>query len=107
MALQIVRKPPIGKSSSERLKVTLSGNHTLEDKLAMSMEVIHRLRNDGFTNAGTMDLYIPLIGPDGRELTMFANGDLIADFHIIVDCPYRCAADEYDRPAAPPCPRPF
>lgn len=105
MALQIVRKQAIGKSSSERLKATLPGNHTLEDKLAMSMEVIHRLRHEGFTNAGTIDLYIPLIGPDGRDLTMFANGDLIADFHIIVDSPYRCAADDYDRRETPPCPR--
>jgi hypothetical protein len=95
MTIQIVRKPPIGKIKTDRLKVTLKGNHTLKQKLCMSMQAIHHLKLEGFVNAGPMDMWIPLIDPFGYELTHFSNGNLIADYHIIVESPYHCAADEH------------
>jgi hypothetical protein len=30
MTIQLVRKPPIGKMNSERLKIVLAGSHTIE-----------------------------------------------------------------------------
>ena len=95
MTIQLVRKPPIGKLKSDRLKATLKGNHTLREKLCMSMQVIHLLKNEGFLYAGPTDMWIPLIDPDGHELTHFANGKLIADYNIVIDSPYPCAADEH------------
>jgi hypothetical protein len=30
MTIQLVRKPPIGKMNSERLKIVLAGSHTMK-----------------------------------------------------------------------------
>src|SRR5258708_2149484 len=102
MTIRIVRKPPIGNIKTDRLKAIMQGNHTLEQKLCMSRQVIHLLQMEGFECAGQMDMWIPLIAPDGHELTHFANGKLISDSQIIVESPYDCAADNYDMPRPRP-----
>ena len=45
MSIQIVRKPPIGKIKTDRLKVILTGQHTLEEKECMARQVMHLLIN--------------------------------------------------------------
>jgi len=95
MSIQIVRKPPIGKIKTDRLKVILTGQHTLEEKECMARQVMHLLINEGFSFAGTTDMWIPLIDPFGHELTHFSSGKLIADHNIIINSPYDCAADEH------------
>jgi hypothetical protein len=107
MPIQLVRKPPIGKTANGRLKGTLVGNHTLDEKLCMAMQIIHCLKLEGFDNAGTIDFYIPLIDPDLHPLTHFANGNLIAEYNMRIDSPYQSAADEYDRHPPLSGPRPY
>src|ERR1700692_2598742 len=107
MPVQLVRKPPIGNTRNDRLKITLAGNHSLDEKLCMAMQIIHSLKLEGFDNAGTIDFYVPLIDPDQHPLTHFANGNLIADYNMLIDSPYQSAADEYDRRQAPSVPRPY
>ena len=43
---------------------------------------------------GPTDVYIPLIDQFGHPLTTFRNGNLIADYSLVIDSPYHCAADE-------------
>ena len=107
MPLQLVKKPPIGKTRSGRLKVTMAGNHTLEEKMCMMIQMFHRLQLDGFPKAGTTDFYIPLLDLDAHPLTHFADGKLISEYNLVINSPYHCAADEYDRRQSPPGPRPF
>lgn len=107
MPIQFVKKPPIGKTGSGRLKGTMAGNHTLEEKVCMTIQMFHRLQLDGFPKAGTIDFYIPLLDLDAHPLTHFADGNLISEYNMVINSPYDCAADEYDRRQSPPGPRPF
>ena len=108
MPIQFVKKPPIGKTGHGRLKGTLLGNHTLDEKQCMAIQIFHRLQLEGFPNAGTIDFYIPLLDLDAHPLTHFADGKLISEINMRLDSPYECAADEYDRRPAPPLTfRPF
>lgn len=108
MPPKFVRNPPMGKTLSRgRLKGTLAGNHTLDEKLCMVVQIFHGLQLEGFTNAGTIDCYIPLIAPDTHPLTHFANGALIADYHMRIESPYQSAADEYDKRYPSIIPHPF
>lgn len=106
--IRVVRKPPIGNANVERLKVRLNGNHTLKQKLCMIAQAKFWLHEHGIDNAGQTDLYVSLLDPNGYPLTNFADGSSIADFDLVIDSPYRCAADEYDRPPIrPPTFAPF
>ena len=97
MTLQLVRKPAIGNVRAERLKVTLSGRHTLKQKLAMVSLAKFWLHDEhGIDNAGPADLYLPLIDSSGYPLTHFGDGRLITEFDLVIDHPYHCAADTYD-----------
>ena len=96
MTLQLVRKPAIGNVRAERLKVTLSGRHTLKQKLAMMSLAKFWLHEHGIDNSGPADFYIPLIDAAGHPLTHFGDGRLITDFDLIIESPYHCAADAYD-----------
>jgi hypothetical protein len=96
MTILLVRKPPASKAFSDRLKVTLAGNHTMKQKACMLLQVKFWLQEEQrIGNAGTIDAYIPLIDPDGHPLTHFANGNPIADYNILIQSPYHCAADEH------------
>ena len=105
--IRIVRKPPIGNIKTDRIKAIMQGNHTLEEKLCMSVQVLSLLQREGFGHAGQIDWWIPLIDPAGHELTHFADGRLISDCQIIVESPYPCAADEYENRRAMRAPQPF
>jgi len=108
MPLQLVRKPPIGNARSDRLKITLAGNHTLKQKTCMLLQVKFWLRHEeGIDNAGPTDVYLSLLDPNGYPLTYFRDGKAIADYNLVIESPYHCAADEYDRPHPPPAFRPF
>ena len=95
--IRVVRKPPsLTKAFNERLKISLAGNHTFKQKTCMCMQAIYHLDHEhGFRFAGPTDVYIGLIDQDGHPLTRFANGNLIADYSIVIDSPYHCAADEH------------
>ncbi len=96
MTLQLVRKPPIGNSRTERLKVTLAGNHTIKQKISMLLQVKFELHQEyGIDHAGSTDVYLALIDENGYPLTHFADGRLIADYNGVIDSPYHCAADHY------------
>ena len=106
--LELVRKPPIGHTRSDRLKITLEGRHTVKQKLAMLTQVkfwLHQEHN--IDNAGGSDFYLALLDPNGYPLTAFADGRAISDYHLVIRSPYHCAADEYDRRYPLPGPRPF
>ena len=96
MTLQLVRKPPIGNSRTERLKITLIGNHTMKQKACMLLQAKYFLQHEhGLRFAGPTDIYMPLIDEAGHPLTHFADGRLIVDFNMLVESPYHCAADAY------------
>jgi hypothetical protein len=108
MPLQLVRKPPIGNTRSDRLKITLAGNHTLKQKTCMLMQVKFWLRHEeGIDNAGPADVYLSLLDPNGYPLTAFRDGKAFSDYNLVIESPYHCAADEYDRRHIPSGPRPF
>ena len=108
MPLQLVRKPPVGNVKSDRLKVTLAGRHTLKQKTSMLMQVKFWLQHEqGIDIAGPSDVYFSLLDPNGYPLTSFRDGQAISDYIVIIESPYHCAADDYDRPHHPPVPRPF
>jgi hypothetical protein len=96
MTLQLVRKPAIGHVRSERLKVTLAGNHTIKQKVSMLLQVKFDLHQEhGIDFAGPTDVYLSLIDPHGYPLTHFADGRPIADYNGLIESPYHCAADHY------------
>jgi hypothetical protein len=108
MTIQLVRKPPIGSVRSDRLKITLDGQHTLKQKTCMMMQVKFWLHHEqGIDTAGPSDFYLSLLDPNGYPLTTFRDGQAIADYALVIRSPYHCAADEYDRHQPPPAPRPF
>ena len=96
MTHRLVRKPPIGKVKSDRLKITLDGKHTLKQKACMLLQAKYYLQHEqniGF--AGPTDVYIALIDADGHPLTHFFNGNAISDYNLLIESPYHCAADEH------------
>ena len=105
--IRLVRKPPTSKAHADRLKITLLGDHSLDDKGCMELQINAHLQGIGFTHAGPIDLYVPLIDQDRHPLTHFPDGTLIADHIITITQPYACAADEYDRKFHLPPPRPW
>jgi hypothetical protein len=108
MTIQLVRKPPIGKMNSERLKIVLAGSHTMKQKACMLMQVKFWLHQEqGIDNAGPTDVYLSLLDPNGYPLTTFRDGQAISDYIAVIESPYHCAADEYDRRQPPPVLRPF
>ena len=109
MPLQLVRKPPIGNPRSDRLKITLAGNHTFKQKTCMLLQAKFWLHQEqGIDNAGPSDVYLSLIDPNGYPLTSFRDGRAVSDYDVVIDSPYHCAADEYDNRHPPPtAPRPF
>jgi hypothetical protein len=104
----MLRKPPIGSVKTDRLKITLAGNHTLKQKASMLLQVKYWLQHEqGIDAAGPSDVYLSLLDPNGYPLTTFRDGQAIADYILVIDSPYHCAADEYDRRQPGPVPRPF
>ena len=49
----------------------------------------------GIDNAGPTDVYLSLLDPAGYPLTMFRNDLSVADYNLVIDSPYHCAADSY------------
>ena len=108
MSLQMVRKPPTNKSFNQRLKITLPGNHTLKQKTCMLLQAKFWLEHEhGIAFAGSCDFYVALIDQYGHPLAYFANREPIADWSLVINSPYHCAADEYDRRPLPPAPPAF
>ena len=107
MTLQLVRKPPIGNTRNDRLKITLAGNHTLKQKTCMLLQVkFWLIHEEGIGNAGPSDVYLSLLDPNGYPLTAFRDGKAFSDYNLVIESPYHCAADEYDRrQQQPPAPR--
>jgi hypothetical protein len=96
MTIVLVRKPPIGKMNSERLKIVLAGTHTMKQKTCMLMQVKFWLHQEhGIDNAGPSDAYLSLVDPNGYPLTTFRNGLSVGDYNLVIDSPYHCAADSY------------
>ena len=96
MTARLVKKPAIGNIKSERFKLILDGNHTLEEKACMFMQGISLLEHKlGIYRAGISDLWLAPIDAHGFPLTVLSDGQLIAGHQIIVDSPYPCAADIY------------
>ncbi len=96
MHLLLIRKPAFGNLQSERLKVTLDGNHTIKQKIAMLLQVKFELHQEhGIDYAGPTDVYLKLLDPNGYPLTHFADGRAIADYNGLINTHYHCAADHY------------
>ena len=108
MPLQLVRKPPVGNVKSDRLKITLAGNHTMKQKACMMLQAKFWLHHEqGIDIAGPSDLYLSPLDPNGYPLTSFRDGQPISDYILLIESPYHCAADDYDRRQPPPVPRFF
>ena len=96
MTIVLVRKPPIGKMNSERLKIELRGIHTMKQKACMLMQAKFWLHQEhGIDNAGPTDVYLSLLDTAGYPLTTFRNDLSVADYNLVIDSPYHCAADSY------------
>jgi hypothetical protein len=96
MTIQLVRKPAIGNIRSERLNILLDGRHTLKQKTCMLMQVKFWLHQEhGIDYAGPTNVYLSLIDPNGYPLTSFRNDLSVADYNLVIDSPYHCAADSY------------
>ena len=66
MTVRLLRKPPVGAAKSDRLKITLAGNHTLKQKTCMLMQVKFWLHQEhGIDYAGPTDAYLALLDPNG------------------------------------------
>ncbi len=108
MTVRMLRKPPVGAAKSDRLKITLAGNHTLKQKTCMLLQAKYYLQHEqNIEFAGPTDVYISLIDQYGHPLTHFFNGNAIDEWNILIEHPYHCAADDYDRPHVPLVPHPF
>jgi hypothetical protein len=108
MTIQLVRKPPIGNTRSDRLKITLDGRHTMKEKACMLMQVKSWLLHEqGIDTVGPSDFYISLLDPNFYPLTTLRDGRAVADYILVINSPYRSAADEYDRRPPPSGPSPF
>ena len=95
MAIQLVRKPPVGKKF-DSLRIVLEGNHTLEGKLCEFRQALSFLEHHhNIGNAGLSNFYMPLVDAWGHPLTHFPDGTEIADHILTVKSPYSCAADLY------------
>jgi hypothetical protein len=80
----------------------------MQEKSAMLMQVKFWLQQEhGIEHAGPSDFYLSLLDPNGYPLTSFRDGKAICDYHLLIQGPYRSAADEYDRRPLPPAPRVF
>jgi hypothetical protein len=96
MTIQLVRKPPIGHAKTERLLITFAGNHTLKQKAAMLLQAKYWLEHEqNVGHAGLSSLYLQLVDQWGHPLTHFADGTEIANYNLVIDSPYHCAADHY------------
>lgn len=94
MTVVFEKKAAIGNFAS--LRAILDGNHTIKQKIAMMLDLKYVLQHDyNIHNAGPMNLYMPLVDPDGRPLTHFADGEEIAQIQARIRSPYHCAADSY------------
>ena len=108
MTVRMLRKPPVGAPKSDRLKITLAGNHTLKQKTCMLLLVKFWLQHEqGIDSAGPSDFYLSLLDPNGYPLTSFRDGKAISDYSLVIESPYHCAADDYDRRPLPFVPHPF
>jgi hypothetical protein len=95
MKIQLMKKPPIGKKF-DSLRIVLEGNHTLDGKLCefrQALTFLHEYHNIG--NAGSINVYAPLVDAWGHPLTRFPDGTEIVDHILTVKSPYSCAADFY------------
>lgn len=102
MSYELLRKPPVGNPKTDRFKISLLGNHSTKQKLAMLLQAKFFLHEHGIDHAGLTDVYIPLIDAHGHPLAFFPDGTPIDDYHLVIKSPYHCAADEYDeRPQRP------
>ncbi len=97
MTVRLLRKPPLGGEKIDRLKVTLLGSHTVKQKIAMMTQVKFWLHEQGIDHAGMSTFYIDPRDANGHPLISFRDGNLITDYHLVIDSPYHCAADDYDR----------
>src|SRR6202166_1804243 len=89
MPIEVVRKPPIGNTRNDRLKITLAGSHTLKQKACMLMQVKFWLHQEhGIDNASPTDVYLALLDENGYPLTTFRNDLSIADYNLVIDSPY-------------------
>jgi hypothetical protein len=96
MTIHLVKKPPTNRSFNERFLIKAPGNHTLKQKIAMFLDGKFLLEHEhGIRYAGQTDFYVSLVDQWGHPLTHFANGDAIADWSMIVNSAYHCAADSY------------
>jgi hypothetical protein len=103
MPLRLVKKQTIGNSRSENFRVTLEGSHTTKQKISMLLQAKYFLHEQGIDHVGMTNVYFPLIDSNGYPLTNFRDGRSISDYNqLIVESPYHCAADEYDRRPVPP-----
>ena len=107
MPWELVPKP-VGNMRSERFKISLLGNHTVKQKIAMLTLAKFFLHEEGIDNAGEIDLYIPLLNPHGNPITHFRDQIPVAGNQLIIKSPYHCAADDYElRRYSPSHPAPF
>ena len=96
MTIVIVRKPPIGKSQSDRFKLEIPGHHTLKQKICMGLQGKYHLEHEeGIYGAGITHIYMELLDPNWHPITHFRDGRLISDYTMVIKNPYPCAADSY------------
>jgi len=103
MTARLVRKPPAG-TGGVRFKIELPGFQSIKHKIEQGMlSKYYLLHEQGIYHAGLTSIYMELLDPEGHPLLYFSDGRKIADYSLVIDAPYPCAADHYDnRGPAPP-----
>ena len=103
MTGRLVRKPPTNKAFNERFKIELPGFQPIKHKIEQGMlGKYYLLHEQGIYHAGLTHIYMELLDPDGHPLVYFSDGRKIADYSLIIDTPYPCAADHYDLSSSAP-----
>ena len=61
----------------------------------------------GFDNAGTTDVYLSLIDPNGYPLTAFRYGKPISDYNLLIEIPLPLRRRRIRQASAPAWPAPL
>jgi hypothetical protein len=97
MTMRFEKVPQIGHGKMERFKITLLGQHTLEEKMMMTMKAFAMLEHHrGIYRASASDLWLAPIDEHNCPLAFFGDGQPIKSERLLVDNPYACAADIYN-----------
>ncbi len=88
--MRTAKKAPLPKG----MKIQLKGLRNTKDLRAMLHEAVDRIEAMGITRLRGVNLYVTPADEKGQPLTRLGR-DKLSGMVIVVENPYRAAADEY------------